>query len=83
MRERAGRIGASLSVAPADSGSGTVVEIGLGTGAQLSSSLGGRTVETQPIRRPVLSREDLTDPGGIPLATASAAQGLRADQEVT
>jgi signal transduction histidine kinase len=83
MRERAGRIGASLRVAPAESGIGTVVEIGLGTGAQLSSSLGGRTVETQPLHRPVLSREDLTDPGGIPLATASAAQGLRADQEVT
>jgi signal transduction histidine kinase len=83
MRERAGRIGARLTVAPGESGSGTVVEIGLGTGALLSNALGARTVDTQPLHRPVLSREDLTDPGGIPLATASAAQGLRADQEVT
>jgi hypothetical protein len=68
-------------VGPAN-GSGTVVEVGLGTGAKLAS-LDGRTIDTQPLRRPVLTREDLTDPGGIPLATASAAQGLRADQEVT
>jgi len=82
MRERASRIGASLRVAPADGG-GTVVEVGLGTGAQLSATAGTHTIETQPIRRPTLTREDLTDPGGIPLATASAAQGPRADQEVT
>jgi hypothetical protein len=82
MRERASRIGASLRVAPGANG-GTVVEVGLGTGAQLSGSLSGLTLETQPLRRPTLTREDLTDPGGIPLATASAAQGPRADQEVT
>jgi hypothetical protein len=81
MRERASRIGASLRVGAA-TGGGTVVEVGLGTGARLGAALEGRTIDTQPLRRPTLTREDLTDPGGIPLATASAAQGLRADQEV-
>jgi signal transduction histidine kinase len=80
MRERASRIGASLRVGPANGG-GTVVEVGLGTGSRLGAAMEGRTIDTQPLR-PALTREDLTDPGGIPLATASAAQGLRADQEV-
>jgi signal transduction histidine kinase len=80
MRERASRIGASLRVAQANGG-GTVVEIGLGTGARLGAAF-ERTIDTQPLRRPALTREDLTDPGGIPLATAAAAQVLRADQEV-
>jgi signal transduction histidine kinase len=82
MRERASRIGASLRIAPGENG-GTLVEVGLGTGAQLSGTLSGLTLDTQPLRRPALTREDLTDPGGIPLATATAAQGSRADQEVT
>jgi signal transduction histidine kinase len=80
MRERASRIGASLRVGPANGG-GTVVEVGLGTGSRLGAAMEGRTIDTQPLR-PALTREDLTDPGGIPLATASAAQGLRTDQEV-
>lgn len=80
MRERASRIGASLRVGPANGG-GTVVEVGLGTGSRLGAAMEGRTIDTQPLR-PALTREDLTDPGGIPLATASAAQGPRTDQEV-
>jgi signal transduction histidine kinase len=79
MRERAKRIGAWMRIEPGPDGSGTMVEVGLGTAA---------VPETQPIRRPAISREALTDPRGLSLTAAPApapaqTPRARADQEVS
>ena len=76
MRERAERIGATLTVGPAPQGGGTMVELALGSPTPH---------EALPSPRPVVTREALTDPRGLtlPATTTAAPVTSRADQEVT